>query len=270
MFFDQFFKRDAHFFFDNARIVDVPRDRKQFGARVIGAPDAREPAAATAQNCRHNGDRLHVVDRRRAAIKTGPRREWRLHARHPFFALEAFQQGGFFAADIGACAVGQIDVEVPAGFAGIFAHQTCRIGLVNRVLQGFAFADIFATNVDVAGVGIHRERRDQAAFDQSMRIMAHDFTVFAGARLGFVGIDHKVAGAAIAFLGHERPFQTGREPRTATATQARGFHFVHDPVAALFDDSRGAIPVPTRLCALQRAVVHPVEVGENPVLVLEH
>jgi hypothetical protein len=65
-------------------------------------------------------------------------------------------------------------------------------------------------------------------------------------------------------------FRPGREARPPTPAQARGLHLAHDPVAALGDEIGGAVPWPRALRALQRAVLHPVEVGEDAVLVLQH
>ena len=59
----------------------------------------------------------------------------------------------------------------------------------------------------------HGEAGDQAAFDQLVRIVAHDIAVLAGARLALVGIDHQIMRPRPRFLGHERPFQAGRETR---------------------------------------------------------
>ncbi len=248
----------------------MARNRKQFGARVVGTAKTREPSRAAPQDRRHNGDGFDVVHRGWAAIKASPRRERWLHARHTLAPLEAFQQRGFFAANIRPGAVAEENVEIPARLGGVLADQTGFISLVNRSLQGFTLANILAANVDVAGVGVHRERRDQTPFDQRMRIVAHDFAVLAGAGLGFVSVDNQIRRATVAFLGHERPFQASRETRTTPATQARGLHLGHDPVAAFADDILGAVPRPARHRALEAAVIHPVDVREDPVLILQH
>ena len=49
-----------------------------------------------------------------------------------------------------------------------------------------------AADIDVAGVRAHREAGDQAAFDQLVRVVAHDVAVLAGARLALVGVDDEV------------------------------------------------------------------------------
>ncbi len=57
---------------------------------------------------------LDIVDRGRAAIEADIGREWRLQPRLALLALEAFEQRCLFAADIGAGAVMDVDVEVLA------------------------------------------------------------------------------------------------------------------------------------------------------------
>ncbi len=51
----------------------------------------------------------------------------------------------------------------------------------------------------------------------SMRVMAHDLAVLAGTRLGFVGIDHKVAAGArrdcLGMNDHLRPVGKPAPPR---------------------------------------------------------
>ena len=181
--FDQFFERDAHLFFNNTWVVHVTRDREQLGAHVVRATHAREPRRTTTQDGRANSNRFDVVHGGRATVEARTSRERRLHTRHAFFAFKAFEQRGFFTTDISACTVVQIKIEVPARASSILTQKASVISFVDRSLQSFAFADIFATDVDVAGMCIHCERRDQAAFDQRVRIVAHDFAVFTGARL---------------------------------------------------------------------------------------
>jgi hypothetical protein len=90
---------------------------------LLGRPKPANHAPATPQDRGHNGNGFHIVHRGRAAIKPRPRRKWRLHARHALAPFKAFQKRGFFAADIGARAVMQIEVEIPARFAGVRADQ---------------------------------------------------------------------------------------------------------------------------------------------------
>ncbi len=152
----------------------------------------------------------------------------------------------------------------------VLADKLGLIGLVHRRLQAFALADEFAANVDVAGVGAHGEAGDQATFDQQMRIVPHDLAVLAGAGLGLVGIDHEIMRAAVGLLGHERPFQPGREAGAAAPAQARVLHLVDDPVAALLQHRLGAVPGTACARAFEAPVVEAVEIREDAILVVEH
>ena len=155
---DQFAEGDAHRLFDRAGTVDVAGDHEQLGADVVRAADRREPGRAAAQDGRGDGDRFDVVDRRRAAVEAHVGRERRLQARLALLALEAFQQRGFFAADIGAGAVMDVDVDVPAVLV-VLAEQAGVIALVDRRLQRLALAHVFAAHVDIGGVGAHGEAK---------------------------------------------------------------------------------------------------------------
>ncbi len=132
---DQLLERNAHRLFDVARLLDVAGDAEDLGALVLGPADAGEPGRAAAQDGRHDGDALDVVDRGRAAIEPDGGRERRLQARLALLALEAFEQRGFLAADIGAGAAMEIELEIVARAAGVLADQPGGIGLVDRRLE---------------------------------------------------------------------------------------------------------------------------------------
>src|SRR5690606_22913790 len=124
------------------------------------------------------------------------------------------------AADIGAGTVVDVDVEVvAAAVAG--PDEPGLIGLVDGALQGFAFADELAADIDVGGDRAHGEAGDQTTFHERVGVVSHDVAVLAGAGLRCVRIDDEIARAPDALLGHERPLQTGREAGTATAAEAR-------------------------------------------------
>ena len=135
-----------------------------------------------------------------------------------------------------------VDLEIVAVDV-VLADQPGLIGLVDGALQRLALADELAAHIDVGGDRAHGEAGDQAAFDQRVRVVAQDVAVLAGAGLGFVGIDDEIGRTAVALLGHERPFQAGREAGAAAAAQARRLHLVDDPVAALGDDALGVVPM---------------------------
>ena len=245
-------------------------DAEQLCSDIVGTADGGEPCCAAPQDIRRYRDRLDIIDRGRAAIEPDIGGEWRFQPRHALLALEAFQQRGLFAADVGAGSVRHINIERPA-VAVVLTDQFCLIGLIDGSLQMLALPDEFDAYVDVAGMRAHRETREQAAFDKQMRIVPHDLAVLAGAGLGLVGIDHQIARPAVGgFLRHERPFQAGRKTGAAAAAQAGRFHLVDDPVAALVDDRLGAVPGATLARAFEAPILEAVEILENAILVVEH
>ena len=119
---------------DVAGLVDVARDAEQLGAGVVLAAEAGEPGAAAAQDGAGDRDRLDVVHRRRAAVEAHIGRERRLQPRHALLALEALEQRRLLAADIGAGAVVDVDVERVAVDV-VLADEPGLVGLVDRPLQ---------------------------------------------------------------------------------------------------------------------------------------
>jgi hypothetical protein len=235
---------------------------------LLGRPIAENHAAPHDVRC--DGNRFDVVHGRGAAIEADVGWKWRLQPRHAFLAFEAFEQRSLFAADVGAGAVMEVKVEIPAMDIAL-ADQPRLVGLVDRGLQALALADELAADVDVAGVRAHREAGDQAALDEKMRIVPHDLAILAGARLGLIGVhDQVVRPAVFRLLRHERPFETGREAGAAAPTQARGLDLIDDAVAALLQDRLGAVPSTARARTFKAPVVEAVEILEDAVLIVEH
>ena len=231
---DQLAQRNAHRLFDRAGPLDVAGNAEQLRAGVVRPADAGEPRGAAPHDVGHDRDALDVVDRGRAAVEAHVGRERRLQPRLALLAFEALQQRHLLAADVGAGAVMDVEVEVVAVDV-VLADELGLIGLVDRGLQVLALADEFAAHVDVARAAIHRAAGDQAALDQEMRIVPHDLAVLAGAGLGLVGVDHEIMRPVADRLRHERPFHAGREAGAAAAAQARGLDLVDD-------DRRGPCP----------------------------
>ncbi len=216
---DQFAQRDAHRLFDIAWPQNVAGNAIKFCAGVVLAADAGEPGGAAAHDVGHLRNRLDIVDRRRAAVEAHIRREWRLEPRHALLAFEAFEQRRLFAADVGAGAVMHDEIEVVAVNIAL-ADQLGVVGLLHGGFEVFALANEFAAHVDVTGAHAHGACGDQAALDKQMRIVPHHLAVLTGARLRLVGVDDEIARPAIRLLRHERPFQPGRESRSAAPALA--------------------------------------------------
>ena len=165
--------------------------------------------------------------------------------------------------------MGHVEIEIPA-MDIVLANEAGLIGLVDGGLEVFALADEFAAHIDVAHVAGHGRAGNQAAFNQQMRIVAHDLAVLAGAGFRLVGIDDEIVGPFANHLGHEGPFKAGGEAGAAAAAQTACLDFIHQPVTALVDEGFGIQPAAALLCAFKAPIMEAVEVGENAILVSEH
>ena len=152
----------------------------------------------------------------------------------------------------------------------VLANELGLVRFLDRALHRFALGDVLTANVDVAGVRLHRERRDQAAFDQQMRIVTHDVAIFAGSWLGLVRIHNEVVRPILHLLRHEAPLQARRKARAATAAQAALLHLRYDPITPGVEHVLGAIPGAALLCALQVRAARSVEIEKDAILVSEH
>ena len=79
--------------------------------------------------------------------------------------------------------------------------------------------DDLTAKVDEGVVAANGERGDRHSLDEEVRGRHHQRGVLAGTGLRLVGVDDKVARAAVG-RGEEAPLQPGREPGAAAATQA--------------------------------------------------
>ena len=161
------------------------------------------------------------------------------------------------------------EIEIPAVDI-VLADQLCGVALVDGRLQPFTLANELTADIYVASVRAHSEGRDQAAFDQVMRIVAHDLPVLARTGFGFVGIDDEIVRTILHFLRHEGPFETRRETRAAATAQAGLLHDVANRFGTLFQDLLGAVPETARHRALQAPVLQPKNIREDTVAVGKH
>src|SRR6185437_3629517 len=117
-----------------ARPRDVTGHRKDLRAAVVRQAEVGKPLAAVADDPRHGGKRLGVVDRRRLAVHPEARRERRLEARHALLAFERLEQRRFLAADVGAIAVTVVKMEAEVAAEDVVAEEARGIRLLDRFL----------------------------------------------------------------------------------------------------------------------------------------
>ena len=198
------------------------------------------------------------------------------------------------------------NIEIVTRSTGIFADQTLFVRLNERTELSFASTGVrsadfvngqlnigafvvkFSSNVNVGRSRSHGETGDQTAFDQFLRVVSHDFSVFARSRLAFVGVDDQILRPAVRRFIHETPFQAGGKTGATATSQPTLLHFIDDPRRTFENDFFRFVPIALRhakismnenfpsrrstnssLRALQMPIVSTVEVREDPIFVLQ-
>merc|ERR1719447_502769 len=252
---DQLLQGDAHLLLHRAGVVHVAGDVEQLGAGVPGAAHAGEPVSSPPADGRSHGDSLDVGDSGGTAEDTDISGEWGLQAGLALLTLKALDQGGLLSADVGASTTVHKEVEVIARATGVGSQEASVVGLPVEL----------SSDVDVAGPGSHGGAGDQAAFNQSVRVVPHDLAILASSWLALVSIDHQVLGAAVIWLVHEAPLEAAGEASTTPASQTAGLDLVNDPLATLLHDLLGLVPLTALHGSLEPPVMAAIDVGEDSV-----
>ena len=90
-----------------------------------------------------------------------------------------------------------VNFKVVARAAGVFAYEAGLVGLVDGNLEIGGLEEKLSADVDVGGASTHGAAGDEAALDELVGVVAHDFAVLAGPRLAFIGVDDEVLGSAV-------------------------------------------------------------------------
>ena len=224
--FNQLLQRDRHFLLDGAGVVDVAGDVEELGAGIPGPSEGEEPFATAAADGRSDGDRFHVGDRRRAAKDAHIGRKRGLESGFALLPFQRLDEGRLFAADVSAGSAVHENVEIVAGTAGVLADEAVLVRLLDGDLDVGRLVVKLAADVNVGGPGSHGPSGDQAALDELVRIVAHDFAILARARLSFVGVDDEIARPAVAGLVHKAPLHPAGESSTTSASEPRFLHLI--------------------------------------------
>mmetsp|Transcript_5672 Transcript_5672/g.15056 ORF Transcript_5672/g.15056 Transcript_5672/m.15056 type:complete len:451 (+) Transcript_5672:362-1714(+) len=264
---EQLLHWDRHLLLDSDRVVNVTRDAEQLRASVVFAAKACKPLGATAQDGRRDRDCLDVGDGRRAAVKARVRREGRLQPRLSRLPLEGLDQTGLLSADVRAAAPVDGDVKVDARAACILADEPRLVRLGDCVLQDRRFVHKLAADVNVCTGCTHCRAGEQATLNKLVRVVSHDLTVLACARLRLVGVHHQILRRCRVVLRHERPLEATWEASAATAAQARGLHVCNDLLRTHEHKLFGLVPISPLLGGLEVGRLIIVQVGKNTILV---
>src|SRR5207248_3656612 len=117
------------------RADDVARDAEELRPGALLRADRAEPVRAAQHDVRHAGERLDVVDDGRAAEEPVGGRKGRLDARVAALALERLDEARLLAADVGAGAAVDPDLEVEAGAEEVLDEEAPGGRLGDRALQ---------------------------------------------------------------------------------------------------------------------------------------
>ena len=157
---DQILKRNAHFLFNDARVVDVTGDAEEFGTFVSLTPKAGEPLSTSAANRRSDRDSFDVCDGGRAAEEAYISRERWLQPWLALLALDTLYESGLLSTDVRTSTTMDVDVKVVTGVAGILADEPVSVGLIDGLLYVLCLLVELPTNVDIGSTGVHSSTSD--------------------------------------------------------------------------------------------------------------
>ena len=208
-------------------MVDVATQGEDLGALALLGAGGGEPLGALEDDGVDVGVGLDVVEHAGLAPEPLDRRERRTRARLAAVALDRGHEGRLLAADEGAGAHADLEVEGKARADDVVAEQAVLAGLVDRVLQALDGQRVLGAYVDVALMGADRKGADRHALDHRVRVALEHGAVHEGARVALVGVAEDVLDVALLLLG-EAPLEARRESGAAASAQARGQDLVDD------------------------------------------
>ena len=238
----------------------MARHREHAGARCLLGAEGGERGGAVVQDPRQVGERLDVVDDRGLQVEAlGGGEERRLEARHAAVALEALDERGLLAHDVGAGAPVEDDVDGEVGAEDVLADVAGGVGVVERLGDALLGQGHLAAHVEERLLGADGVAGDEHALDELVRVLLHEEPVLVGARLGLVAVHHEVARPHAGRA--EAPLGAGREAGAAAAEQAGRLHLVAHRGGRLGQRRLQALVAAGGEVAVERVPVLEVEAG---------
>ena len=230
--------------FDKARVFDRTRQGEDLGPLAAFGALRGEPGAAVADDRRHVGVSLNIVQHGRLTPEALHGRERRTRARLATVALDRSEQRRFLAANECTGTHADFQVELERGAEDVFAQQSACPGLLQRGFQPLYGQRVFGADVYVPTLGTDRETGDDHAFDDSVRIAFEDAAVHERAGIALVGVADDELLVALG-VASELPLAPSRKPGPATAAKPRGPHRLdHFLGVVIFNDSgKGLVAV---------------------------
>ena len=168
---------------------------------------------------------LDIIDSRRTPPQTYLCRERRFNSRITALSFDGVHKRWFFTADV--CTRSLVDVHLSRKFSSknFFADKSICVRIVNRFLQHLDPLTIFAADINICCRYAHSIAGNERSFDEQMRIVFEDLTVFKRTGFGFIPIDTQIF-RLIGILRHEWPLQSSGKTSTAATTQIWSLHLI--------------------------------------------
>ena len=215
---DHLAQRHADGDLHQARVLHCAGQGKGLGAAAACRAHAAEPLRPVEQDRRHAGVGLHVVDVRRVAPQPVLGGVGRAHGGHAAVALDGAHERGLLAADKGAGALLDHEVEVQTAAQDVLADDAVGARLVDGLMQRLDRQRVLGADVDIAAAGADGARRDQHAFEQAVRVALDHGAIHKGAGVALVGVADEELHAA-GLLVADLPLGAGGEAGAAAPAQ---------------------------------------------------
>ena len=190
------------------------------------------------------GKCFHVVDKGRHLPKPFVDRVGRLDPRVSSLPFQRFDQGGLFAADIGAAALLYLYIEGEIRSEDLLSEEIVLAGLLDGLLGPFDREGILAADVDVTLLGAHGIPGQDHGFQKLMGIPFQDESVLEGSGLPLVGVADDILRRP-RLLSRPFPLEARGKTGASAAPKTRGRDFVDDPLGCdLFGKDLFQGPVP--------------------------
>ena len=214
---------DAHGHFHQAGVFHLAHQGEDLGAGAVGHPDAGIPLGPMVNDVGDVGPGLDVVDHRGAVPQALFHRVGRPGDGLADPALDGGQEGRLLAADKGAGAAVDLDIEVEPRSQDVPAQESQGAGLLDGDVESPHRKRIFGPDIEIALFGAHGPGADGHALQHGMGVAFHDGPVHEGARVAFVavgddkdrprvfpGIFHRLAPLITRWGSRRRPGPAGR------------------------------------------------------------
>ena len=167
----------------------------------------------------HAAERLDVVDDRWLAESPLDGRERRLDPRPASLPFQALDQAGLLAADVGARAAMQPDVEVEPRPVNVLAQVAGGACFGDGRFENAIRLDVFESQVKISRRRLGRKAGDQDPLDQLVGIFLHQQAIIERRRLALVGVDAHERFLPV--LGKESPLETAWKAGAAATAELR-------------------------------------------------